>query len=209
MRSVVPPNVPKFRDGPRISGAPRRRQSGKRERERSSGRQQPGGCLRDDRGLRDLRQSRPQGGWGAQMFGYRGWNLIRARARETRVQKIARHRAVVHRVPGSYFDSVRQCAADRGWFLRRTKTPSFRRLLCGATGSWSRRFSPSATVTIQRMSSCREGWADRHARCRDVSGRRWTTDARAESGGAVPRRLHRPLHRGWKAYPGSARRGPR
>lgn len=58
--------------------------------------------------------------WGAQMFGCRCLIYLHAHVSETREREIARYGAVVRRVPGTYDDSVRQCARDaaaNGWFL--------------------------------------------------------------------------------------------
>lgn len=58
--------------------------------------------------------------WGAQMFGCRCRIYLHAHVSETRERAIARYGAIVHRIPGNYDDSVRQCAADadaHGWFL--------------------------------------------------------------------------------------------
>ena len=58
--------------------------------------------------------------WGAQMFGCRCRIYLHSHVSETRERAIARYGAIIHRVPGNYDDSVRQCAADagaNGWFL--------------------------------------------------------------------------------------------
>ena len=58
--------------------------------------------------------------WGAQMFGCRCRVYLHAHVSKTREREIARYGAIVHRVPGTYDDSVRRCAEDataNGWFL--------------------------------------------------------------------------------------------
>lgn len=58
--------------------------------------------------------------WGAQMFGARCVIYLHAHVSQSREDEIARFGAVIARVPGSYDDSVRQCAADaarNGWDL--------------------------------------------------------------------------------------------
>ena len=58
--------------------------------------------------------------WGAQMFGCRCRIYLHAHVSEAREREIARYGAIIHRVSGTYDDSVRQCAEDaaaNGWFL--------------------------------------------------------------------------------------------
>ena len=58
--------------------------------------------------------------WGAQMFGCLCRIYLHAHVSEAREREIARYGAIIHRVPGNYDDSVRQCAEDaavRGWTL--------------------------------------------------------------------------------------------
>lgn len=58
--------------------------------------------------------------WGAQMFGCRCRIYLHSHVSEEREHAIARYGALIHRVPGTYDDSVRRCAEDaaaNGWFL--------------------------------------------------------------------------------------------
>jgi len=58
--------------------------------------------------------------WGAEMFGCRCVIYLHEHVSEAREREIARYGAEIRRVPGSYDDSVRQCAADsaaNGWLL--------------------------------------------------------------------------------------------
>ena len=58
--------------------------------------------------------------WGAQMFGCRCRIYLHAHVSEAREREIVRYGAIIHRVSGTYDDSVRQCAEDaaaNGWFL--------------------------------------------------------------------------------------------
>jgi diaminopropionate ammonia-lyase len=58
--------------------------------------------------------------WGAQMFGCRSKIYLHSHVSQDREDSIARYGAEVVRVPGSYDDSVRQCASDcerNGWVL--------------------------------------------------------------------------------------------
>lgn len=58
--------------------------------------------------------------WGAQMFGCPCRIYLHGHVSEARERAIARYGAIIHRVPGNYDDSVRQCAADaavEGWTL--------------------------------------------------------------------------------------------
>lgn len=58
--------------------------------------------------------------WGAQMFGCRSKIYLHSHVSQDREDGIARYGAEIVRVPGSYDDSVRQCAADcerNGWVL--------------------------------------------------------------------------------------------
>ena len=58
--------------------------------------------------------------WGAQMFGCRCRIYLHAHVSAAREHEIARYGARIHRVPGTYDDSVRDCARDaakNGWIL--------------------------------------------------------------------------------------------
>jgi diaminopropionate ammonia-lyase len=58
--------------------------------------------------------------WGARMFGARCTIYLHAHVSQSREDEIAKFGAIIARVPGSYDDSVRQCAEDsarNGWNL--------------------------------------------------------------------------------------------